>query len=125
MTVAAMPSPVFMQPVLSDTCDNSLVFTTPIHNSQQQPLHRTNTFPRSRHKLAQRQMSATVSYDNDRLTPSVTPAADSQNLTGSLKGFRRGFSEQMQRLGRGTLDKLQRANRVRKLAGLYLDGTLA
>lgn len=90
----------------------------------QSSLYRTNTFPRSRdrRKMTRRQTSQVAADRNESLPLDAlviaSPSDDvQQHHFGSAKGFRRGLSEQMQRIGRGTLDRLQRVNRARKLAG--------
>lgn len=72
-------------------------------------LHRTSTFPRSRGKTTP--VSGTASLPISATTATKTAPADSG------WGFKRGFSEQFQRISRGTLDKFGQMTRVRKLAG--------
>ncbi|XP_067950130.1 rho GTPase-activating protein 7-like isoform X3 [Watersipora subatra] len=82
------------------------------------PLYRTNTFPRSRNKAncSKKPVGSPVMLplDSEKISVELSPPAIP--ISGSLRGFRRGFSEQVQRISRGTMDKLHRINRARRLA---------
>lgn len=109
---------------------NSIIEETPTRKSQSHDssLYRTNTFPRLRSKRWRRSVSTQpditsaaavsppYSPTEDTPSPSASKVGSSDTLP-SIKGFKRGFSEQFYRLGRGTLERIGRSNRARRLAG--------
>lgn len=83
-------------------------------NGSQSGLYRTNTFPRSRKRLWRRSVS-----DGEAAIAkhSALAAAQAQSSSTDHKTFRRGLSEQFQRLGRETLERIGKVNRAKRLAG--------
>ena len=107
-----------------------------LHKHGHKELYRTNTFPRrTKVTYSQRSVTQPISVSPSFLSPlptengrsysvvRATPTG-SNNNSGSRRGLRRGLSEHVQRLGRGTLDKIQRINRARKVAGEFGDSLL-
>lgn len=81
-------------------------------------LSRTNTFPRSNKRAVRRSCSETPERAPLDFCPSPPAASLAPPIaTARQSGVRRGLSEHFYRLGRGTLDRIGRANRAKRLAG--------
>ena len=128
---------VTLSPLAMSSIEETPKTTTSRHGAKSRltNLYRTNTFPRVKKREWRRSVSAIPEGHSaaDNVSPPYSPTSDclvsnsgsnakdatSSGSGGGFKGFKRGFSEQFSRIGRGTLDRIGRLNRVRKLAGMF------
>ena len=126
MTVTEASSTAAPLQTVVETEESTIKCRTPVRPKLQkepyQTIYRTNTFPRIKKKAKYSNEIVSLSPLSGQrysLQQNLATNSTGQQYSGAFRDFKRGFSEQVQRIGRGTLDKLQKINRARRLAGMF------